>query len=225
VNLKRMFLGLLTWLMYAAAALFLAGLAAVAVLYFTTALNRQSARDIWGLLRGEKVAVAPEDRGELATLKAQAKSHSAVEQAEADASGQARQELERRSAQVEAEAEKERRFLKLLSEQLTAREKQLGLDAGRLADGQKQLALAQKIFKDQKDETSLRKVLKLYAGMDAEIIAGDFEARLAGGGNTPQFNEVVEILRRMPERQASEVLAAISKPDLRNRLMEELKKS
>jgi len=218
-------LGLLAKLELVAAVLFLAVLTMVAAFYVAGALNRESAGAIWGLLRGKQVAMTPADRRDLAELKRQAEARSEVDKREQEASGQARQEVEKRKEQLLAEFKREHEFLKLLSDQLLADRRKLGEEGRQLADGQKKLTEAQDLFQKEKDKTRLAKVLKLYQGMDAEIIAGDFEKRLktTDSDKAPKFKEVVEILRQMPERQASEVLSAMLDADTRNSLMEALR--
>jgi flagellar motility protein MotE (MotC chaperone) len=219
-------LRMLTKLERVAAVLFLAVLAAVAALYFAKRLDRERARSVWGILSGQQVAVTLDDRGRLADYDKQAASGSDVEKQEQEASGQVRQEIEKRKEQLSAEFKREHEFLKLLSDQLKVDQRKVNEDSKQLADAKEKLALAQKALQYKKDDIQLTKVLKLYAGMDAEIIAADFEEKLKAGSNYDvKFKEVIEILRRMPERQASEVLSAIEKSDVRNKLMEELRKS
>ncbi len=222
MNARRVVSGLVTGLVWTAAGLFLAVAAVTAVFYFSKALNRDSARDIWGVLRGEKVAVSPADRDRLARFDEKAAAKSRIEKDEEESAQVANDEIQERRERLEAWLMRERSALKLFSDQLAAREARLKVDGQMLADGQKQLADDQKTFREQQDATNLRKVLKLYAGMDAEIVAADFEARLRNNADHGK-EEVVEILRRMPERQASEVLSAIESPDTRNSLMAALR--
>jgi hypothetical protein len=225
VNLKALGLGILTWFQRVGAVLFLAVLAAVAAFCFTKALNRESAKAIWGILRGEQVAVAPADRDRWQELDRQAeKNKSQVEKQEEEGSGQVRELLKKDVQLLADQLRKEWMELEEFSKLLAERQRQYDADLGQLKAARLAFQDQQTKFNDARRDESLRKVLKLYAGMDAEIIAGDFEDRLKAGDQTT-FNEVVDILRRMPERQASEVLSAMAKPDSRNKLMEALKKS
>ena len=225
MKLKALGLAILTWFQRGGAVLFLAVVAFVAVLCFTRALNRERAGAIWGLLRGEQVAVAPADRDRWQELDRQAeKNKSQVEKQEEEGSGQVRELLKKDAQLLADQRRKEWMELEEFNKLLTERQRQYDADLSQLKAAQLVFQDQQKKFNDARRDESLRKVLKLYAGMDAEIIAGDFEDRLKAGDQTT-FNEVVEILRRMPERQASEVLSAMAKPEARNKLMEALKKS
>ena len=225
MKLKALGLAILTWFQRVGAVLFLAVVAFVAVLCFTRALNRERAGAIWGLLRGEQVAVAPADRDRWQELDSQAeKNKSQVEKQEEEGSGQVRELLKKDAQLLADQRRKEWMELEEFNKLLTERQRQYDADLSQLKAAQLVFQDQQKKFNDARRDESLRKVLKLYAGMDAEIIAGDFEDRLKAGDQTT-FNEVVEILRRMPERQASEVLSAMAKPEARNKLMEALKKS
>ncbi|HOX05747.1 MAG TPA: hypothetical protein PK280_05050 [Planctomycetota bacterium] len=224
MSFRSLLLGIFRTAVYAAAALFLLLLGAVAVLHFTGHLDRRGAVEAWSVLREGKVAMTAEERDRLADFDRRAKDVSEIQRAMAEGAGEVRKELDRRGAELEAGARREREYLTLLSRVISGDQARLSEDSKKLAESQRLLTDAQKTFQNEKDRTRLSKVLKLYAGIEAEIIAVDFEERLKTNDKT-RFNEVVELLRQMPERQASDVLSAIARPDVRNSLMEALKKS
>jgi flagellar motility protein MotE (MotC chaperone) len=228
VNVKGLLLRILAWLEHAAAALLVVILVVLAVLYFTKSLNRDRGMAIWGILRGEKVAVAPADHGRWLELDRQAASRAAteIEKQEQVGSGAARTELDKEKKRLDDEAEKERRFLAQLNDQIKAREQRQSLAMKDVDDRAAKLKKDEDFFLARKKTTNMTKILKLYAGMDAEAVAKDFEnkLRISNSAQAVQArNEVVEILRLMPERQASEVLSAMEDSNTRNMLMDALR--
>jgi flagellar motility protein MotE (MotC chaperone) len=224
VNFKGLLHKLLTWSVYTAAVLFLAAAAALLALCATKRLDRERAGAVWGILCGERVAVTPQDRIDLKDFrtKAEARAKSKVQQDEDSASGSAQRILDAERERLSDQRRKEQLELEELSKLLAEREKRYQADRNQFQAAQLAFQDQQKKFNDARRDESLRKVLKLYAGMEADLIAGDIEDRLKGGDQA--IPELVEILLRMPERQASEVLAAMVKPENRNKLMEALKK-
>lgn len=213
----------LGWLEHAAAALLTMIVVVALALYLTKALDRERARAIWGILRGERVAVAPADLTRWRELDRQAAARSPVEEEEREGSASARDEIAKARRRLADQLRKERDQLAEISRLVAERESTLGAEMDRLNADRKTFDARQKSAQDVAKDANLRKVVKLYAGMDAEAVAKDFESRLRAGSAAQAKDEVVQILRLMPERQASEVLSAMENPDVRSMLMDALR--
>lgn len=226
MNVRAWLLRVLGWLEHAAAALLVVILVAFAALCFTKALDRERAGAVWGILRGEKVAVAPADRTRWQELDRQVAARSKMEKEEREGSASARDELEKAKKRLADQLKKESDQLAEISKLVAERESKLGVEMDKLNTDRKAFDAQQKSAQDVAKNASLRKVVKLYAGMDAEAVAKDFESRLRSGGAeraSQAKDEVVQILRLMPERQASEVLSAMENSEVRNMLMDALR--
>lgn len=222
MNLRQTALRIAGWLEHAAAAGFLTVAAVALALWFTGAVDRQRARAVWDLLRGDKVAVSRADSARLAAMDREVSPKTSVESDEQAAGEQAYQQYLEQKNRLRSEFEKERQQLMQFEKVLARREEQLSGARKQLEAQDAKLRKDREEFLAQKQKGSLQKILRLYAGMEAEDIARDLLQRLQGN-KEEDLNEVVEILRNMQERQASEVLSAIAEPAVRVRLFAAMK--
>jgi hypothetical protein len=213
----------LAWAEHCAAVGFLMVVAVVVLVCAAKALTRQRATDIYRLLRGEKTAVWNADRERWEELERQAAAKALVEVEEQIGSGLAREALEQEKKRLSEQLKKEQDYLGEINAVVAKREGDLLAAQKKLAQDEKQFNTKQDALLAAAKDANLKKALKLYASMDAETIAKDFEAKLkvSNAAQAAQAREeVVKILRNMPERQAGEVLSAIQNGEVRNELMD-----
>lgn len=220
--MKKLALRVLSGLELGAAVLFLLLAALVGTMLATGMLNGQSARDVWAVLRGEKRAVDERDYVRWQEMEEKARTQTKVQAQElsgADAAYKAFQrEQERRTRQLDKEVE----ILNLVNDMIEGRKQ--GLDAERLTLKQNRDEFQKKLAAEKKKQEDLRlkKTLQILGGMDTERIAEDFQ-KMWAGKDPAEKEKVVDLLRRMPARQSSEVINAIEDSDTRIAILKQIR--
>ncbi len=220
--MKKLALRILSWIELAAAVLFLLVAGMVGTMLATGMLNVQSARDVWAVLRGEKRVVGERDYQRWQTLEKEARPKTLVDTQELRGSGDAykafQREQERRAKQLDKEVE----ILNLVNDMVESRKE--GLNAQRLALKQNQDDFQKKLAAEKKKQQDLRlkKTLQILQGMDTELIAEDFLKRWESK-DPIEKEKVVDLLRRMPARQSSDVINAITDSLTRVAILKEIR--
>ncbi len=214
---------ILSWLGKVAAVLFLVVLASGAALFFSGRLTRKNLPEIWAVMSGSKRAVPQADYQRWKQLEDDAKPKTMVESEERKGSGTAHVRFQKRRSHYEREFEKERAVLSILDEMILQRQTTFNKNLQAFKAQEKAFLDKKKVEEDAEKQANLKRLLKLYQGMEPELIAEDFQAKW--GSTKSEKDEVVDLLRRMPARLSSEVINAIANSSLRVEIMKEIRKS
>jgi len=214
---------ILSWLGRIAALVFLLALAGVAALYFSGRLTRKNLADAWAVMSGEKRAVSQNDYQKWQKLEEEARPKSMVESQEQKGSGAAYKKFLKLSKHREREFERERAVLSVLDRMIETRQAAFNNNLQAFKQQEKAFTEKKQVEEDAEKQANLKRLLKLYQGMEPELVAQDFQSKW--NSTKAEKDEVVDLLRRMPARLSSEIINAIDSSTLRVEIMREIRKS
>jgi hypothetical protein len=222
--MKAFLLRVMAWAEHAVVLLCLAAGAAALVVYVKGGLTQEKAVDALAVIRGAKNAVTVAEHERWLRLEGEARARTLVEREEQIGSGEANVGFMRKKAYWQGQFDRESEMLRVIDMMLVSREQALSrrsqdLDA-------KDAVLHARIDAEAKRSTdaNLKKALQLYQGMEAEVVAQDFTRKWATG-TVDEKVEIVNLLRRMAPRFASEIVNAIDDPDVRMAIMKQMRES
>jgi hypothetical protein len=220
-KVKRAILGLLSWLEHVCTGLLLVVAVAVAVAHLAGWLEPEKLADYWALARDRKLAISLREHDEWKRLEREDHSRTAVEVEEQKGAKRAGEGRSRQVAYWEQQYEKESEILKTINDVLKEREQVF-------LDGKRELEMDKLSFRAKREkaerianDANLKRALRLYQGMDPELIAEDFRRKWAGSKD--EQAEVIEVLRRLPPRLSAEVISAIPDSTLRVEILNEIR--
>jgi flagellar motility protein MotE (MotC chaperone) len=207
-----------------AAALFLLVLAGAAALYLSGRLSRENLQDIWAVMSGTKRVVDQSKYESWKAMEEQARHKTAVEQEEQKGSGEANTRFQRQRDHWAWQWERERAVLGVIEETIAKRRESLSAERRTFGEVRQAFLKKKRDQEDAEKQANLKKVLKLYRGMEPEMVARDFLTRWRKGTKAEK-GQVVDLLRRMPARLSAEIISAIDDPALRVEIMREMRNS
>lgn len=223
--MKKLLLRILSWLQLAGAAAFLLVAALVGTLWATGTLNRKSAGQAWAVLDGRKRAVEKSDYLRWQKMEKETQTRTEVERQEQRGSGLAYEAFMKEKERRERELDREIAVLQLVDGMVKKRETEF-TDQRKVFAQQRQAFLAQqKAAREREQDANLKKALRIIQGMDAELVAQDFQNRWNDPKDPDEKQKVVDLLRRMPARQSSEIISAIQDSTTRVAIMKEVRKA
>jgi len=222
---KKLLPRVLSWLQLAGAVAFLLVAALVGTLWARGTFNRESAGQAWAVLDGRKRAVEESDYLRWQKMEKETRTRTEVERQEQRGSGLAYEAFMKEKERRERELDREIAVLQLVDEMVEKREAEF-TDQRRVFAQQKQAFLAQrKAEEEKKGSARLKKTLQILQGIDAELVAQDFQNRWNDSKDPAEKEKVVDLLRRMPARQSSEIISAIQDSATRVAIMKEMRKA